>query len=75
MDDFQPFFRAFLLHTGSEPEQAKNTDYIIWISRKWNEWRQKVGLDGRAVIDLEMQERFGKWLFETVPEGQLEMQF
>jgi len=68
MDDFQPFFRAFLLHTGSEPEQAKNTDYIIWISRKWNEWRQKVGLDGRAVIETKVL-----WLNPVAAEQQRQM--
>lgn len=73
-DDMQSRFAAFLLHTGADPDRVRNTDYILWISRKWAEWRQMKGLDRWAKISTAQHERFTEWLFETVPKGQLEMQ-
>jgi hypothetical protein len=75
MNDYQPYFRAFLLHTGADPEQASNTEYTLWISRKWQEWRELNGLDRGAKVTEEQRKRFETWLFEAVQEGQLEMQF
>lgn len=72
-EDYQPYFRAYILHTGADPGDV--TGYILWISRKWREWLLQNGLDRWAKVTEEQRKRFETWLFETVPEGQLEMQF
>jgi len=72
-DEFQPYFRAYLLHTGADPWDA--TGYILWISSKWREWRELNGLDRWAKVTEEQRKQFEQWLFEAVQEGQLEMQF
>lgn len=71
MDELQPYFRAFLLHTGAGLEQVTNTEYMLWISRKWQEWRGTHGIGRWEVIGEAERRRFELWLFETVPEGQL----
>jgi hypothetical protein len=59
------------MYTGADPEQASNTEYTLWISRKWQEWRELNGLDRWAKVTEEQRKRFETWLFEVVPEGQL----
>lgn len=73
MNDYQPYFLAYLLHTSADPGDV--TGYILWISRKWREWRELNGLDRWAKVTEEQRKRFETWLFEAVPAGQLEMQF
>jgi hypothetical protein len=62
----------YLLHTGADPGDV--TGYILWISSKWREWLLQNGLDRWAKVTEEQRKRFEQWLFETVPEGQLEFQ-
>jgi len=71
MDDIQPYFCAFLIHTGADPERASNIEYILWISQKWQEWRGTHGIGRWDVIGEAERRRFERWLFETVTEGQL----
>lgn len=73
MNDYQPYFLAYLLHTEADPGDV--TGYILWISRKWREWLLQNGLDRWPKVTEEQRKRFEQWLFETAPEGQLEMQF
>lgn len=68
MDELQPYFRAFLIHTGVDPEQATNTEYMLWINRMWQKWREAHGIDRWAVIGAEERRQFERWLFETMPE-------
>ena len=56
------------MHTGADPEQASNTEYMLWISRKWQEWRKSNGIDRWAVVGKEDREQFERWLFDTVRE-------
>jgi hypothetical protein len=69
-EDYQPYFLAYLLHTDADPGDVAG--YILWISSKWREWRELNGLDRWAKVTEEQRKRFETWLFETVPECQLE---
>jgi hypothetical protein len=67
----QPRYKAFLLHTGANPERVQNWEYIVWNSQKWAEWRKMNGLGRWDCISPKEHERFTAWLFDTLPEDQL----
>lgn len=66
--EFQPYFKAFLLHMGLFPGDETSTyEYIMWNQSKWSEWRQLNGIDERCNMTDKNHQDFEKWLLENVP--------
>jgi hypothetical protein len=69
VDEYQPYYRAYLLHTGADPGNV--TGYILWISSKWREWKEMNGLDRWWRPNEKQREQFEQWLFEAVGDAVL----
>lgn len=69
MEEHQPRYRAYLLHTDNFDRPA--WEYMLWVNQKWREWRKIQQLGRLDRITDVQHEQFTQWLFETVPEGQL----
>lgn len=67
--EFQPYFKAFLLHMGLLPGDETSTyEYIIWNQAKWSDWRNLNGINERRNMTEENHRDFETWLFDNVPD-------
>lgn len=77
MSDFQARYALYAKAHGLTPDEAlerdakarpagKMTGYILWISARWNEWRELRGVDRFDPITPEQHADFDAWLASVV---------
>ncbi|PZT57475.1 hypothetical protein [Paenibacillus silvae] len=63
--DYQPYFKAFVLHNNlSLGDETSSYDYIMWNQKKWREWRELNSIDDRQNMTEANHIDFEKWLFK-----------
>ena len=64
MDTQDRRYELFLDAADVEPEAVSNTTFVMWITDRLAEWRDRVGRDRGLPMREEDHRRFDEWLEE-----------